>query len=619
MRGRKLSSARDRRVHSSGDEDPSEDEPLSIDEVNTLNSNYNVPRDLAFSPHCQIPRDPRQFPVQACSQHSASTNPSAETKGSKIYAFVPGYTPSAGSPLEQPQSMNRYGRSEDNLPHDIAYHNANDYPNPPRRRYLVDLIKNDWKNTPDTPSSSLAPTSSHDLEAPTWVQVCFAPRVQRSVLGFVILFFLVWGNWSTWIGTRWGESDILKTSAKERMQNSEGWFGENRRPEFLDMVHIGTLDEKLLPGQEHERRLIVIGDVHGCSDERASAFCSRPLRLHTLGILAHILAVTALLAVVQYEADNDHIIFTGDMISKGPSSAAVVDLAISAHASCVRGNHEDRVLLTHRDLSAHSTSSSMKKMKTKPAPPGPGIPQDTNIPDNEDILDLNESSDEVQEVLARLDSMDRHQARQLNEEHVKYLSQCPVILAVGPIAGMGDVHVVHAGLVPGVGLERQDPLGVMHMRTIDPDTHVPSSTRTGTAWYKVGQRPHSLHDLPFEIVLTACLLSFGTNTNPCSPPKTVARSSTATILAAACNFGNTAKASIPGASKAGSYLHSSSAGRRISRSPRSSVWTARTTGSWKRILSPTPRRGSCCKAKTGRLCTILHLPISYRCVHTERH
>lgn len=183
--------------------------------------------------------------------------------------------------------------------------------------------------------------------------------------------------------------------------------------------------------------------------------------------------VQALLTEAQYETRTDHIIFAGDMVSKGPSSSAVVDLAISARASCVRGNHEDRVILTYRDLSIRSKKSG---------PPAPGIPEGSA---EEEKLPEDDGQDEEYEELARLDAYDIKIARQLNKKHIDYLSQCPVILDVGNVPGIGGLHVVHAGLIPGVGLEQQDPIGVMHMRTVDLETHVPSSSGKGTPWFKV--------------------------------------------------------------------------------------------------------------------------------------
>jgi hypothetical protein len=64
-----------------------------------------------------------------------------------------------------------------------------------------------------------------------------------------------------------------------------------------------------------------------------------------------------------------------------------------------------------------------------------------------------------------------------------------VILRVGPIEGMGEVVVVHAGLVPGVDLENQDPSAAMNMRTLDPETRVPSSSASGTHWAEVSVVP----------------------------------------------------------------------------------------------------------------------------------
>ena len=192
------------------------------------------------------------------------------------------------------------------------------------------------------------------------------------------------------------------------------------------------------------------------------------------------LAVVNLLAEVQYEARTDHLIFAGDFISKGPASPAVVDLAMSAHASCVRGNHEDRVLLAYRDMYSHRMTHEQKSPKAPkvPPPPMPGMPED--MIQNEPLEDGVE-----QESFEHGDSIDRRLAKSFTKRQIEYMSTCPVILDVGDVKGMGDVQVVHAGLIPGVKLEKQDPVGVMHMRTIDLDTFVPSSSATGTAWFKV--------------------------------------------------------------------------------------------------------------------------------------
>lgn len=55
-----------------------------------------------------------------------------------------------------------------------------------------------------------------------------------------------------------------------------GWFGSNSVPRFDDLTQIASLDPALVPGAEtqgsksgsrSQKRLIVVGDVHGCKEE----------------------------------------------------------------------------------------------------------------------------------------------------------------------------------------------------------------------------------------------------------------------------------------------------------------------------------------------------------------
>jgi len=176
--------------------------------------------------------------------------------------------------------------------------------------------------------------------------------------------------------------------------------------------------------------------------------------------------VQNLLEKVSFHSATDHLILTGDMIDKGPDSPGVVDLARELSASCVRGNHEDRMLLALNDMRVHHASL-----------PGPQEDPGRTV----DTLD--------EESFSHGDYKARALARQFTDKQIRWLQKCPVILRVGEIGGMGEVVVVHAGLVPGVPLERQDPFQVMNMRTIDLDTRLPSDGREGTAWEKVG--PHA--------------------------------------------------------------------------------------------------------------------------------
>jgi len=132
-------------------------------------------------------------------------------------------------------------------------------------------------------------------------------------------------------------------------------------------------------------------------------------------------------------------------------------------ATGVRGNHEDRILLAYKDMMTEHVSM--------------------------DAPDPNEESDKKNDALeeesfSHGDYKDRALVMALGEKRIKWLKECPVILRVGKLGSMGEVIVVHAGLAPGVKLERQDPVMVMNMRTIS-DEGVPSDEREGTGWMKV--------------------------------------------------------------------------------------------------------------------------------------
>jgi hypothetical protein len=150
------------------------------------------------------------------------------------------------------------------------------------------------------------------------------------------------------------------------------------------------------------------------------------------------------------------------MISKGPDSAGVVDLAIKLGATGVRGNHEDRTILAYDDMVADH------------------LPMDAPGPSEE----KDKSQDALEEVsFNHGDYKDRALVRALGEKRIKWLKKCPVILRVGRLGSLGEVVVVHAGLAPGVALKKQDPFQVMNMRTIKDG--VPSEEREGLGWMTV--------------------------------------------------------------------------------------------------------------------------------------
>jgi calcineurin-like phosphoesterase family protein len=189
--------------------------------------------------------------------------------------------------------------------------------------------------------------------------------------------------------------------------------------------------------------------------------------------------VQALLEKVKFNQTSDHLVFTGDMVFKGPDSTGVIDLARSHSASCVRGNHEDRILLAYISMYGalgpigDAQPSDLPVTKT---PSKLSEPSSPNAGPSEDVLH----------------GSHRHTvlAAKLSREQAEWLQKCPVILQVGRMSDASgpighDFVVVHAGLAPGVPLDKQDPFQVMNMRTIDLSTRVPTELRVGEPWDKV--------------------------------------------------------------------------------------------------------------------------------------
>jgi hypothetical protein len=93
-------------------------------------------------------------------------------------------------------------------------------------------------------------------------------RVQRWLLIYFVVIVACWFGWLYWIAPAMEEEKRLDDAfaAAERKGNK---FGSNVRPNFADMTQVKTLPDHLIPGDgKTDRRLIFIGDVHGCKDER---------------------------------------------------------------------------------------------------------------------------------------------------------------------------------------------------------------------------------------------------------------------------------------------------------------------------------------------------------------
>jgi bis(5'-nucleosyl)-tetraphosphatase (symmetrical) len=95
-----------------------------------------------------------------------------------------------------------------------------------------------------------------------------------------------------------------------------------------------------------DKRTIAIGDVHGCIDE-----------------------LRELVALVDYRAGVDRLVFVGDLIDRGPEPAAVVryvrELAGVGDVLAILGNHEEKMLRWFRRVDDERAGG----MKNKMSPP----------------------------------------------------------------------------------------------------------------------------------------------------------------------------------------------------------------------------------------------------------
>jgi hypothetical protein len=123
--------------------------------------------------------------------------------------------------------------------------------------------------------------------------------------------------------------------------------------------------------------------------------------------------LAALLGKVGFSS-GDRLVMVGDLVVRGPDPAGTLDLLAQVGARAVRGNHEDRLL---RIRAGQASAGEAQR-----------------------------------DAIAKLDV-----------RHWAFLAALPLWLDI-PEHG---VRVVHAGVVPGVPIQRQEPRALMYMRTID--------------------------------------------------------------------------------------------------------------------------------------------------------
>ncbi|KAJ9488438.1 hypothetical protein VN97_g4840 [Penicillium thymicola] len=217
---------------------------------------------------------------------------------------------------------------------------------------------------------------------------------------------------------------------------------------FISDLPADLIPRSLSPSSENDPvsgRLVIVGDVHGMRK-----------------------SLEALLDKVSFDKNKgDHLILVGDLVNKGPDSSGVVDLAIKLGASAVRGNHENAVL----NAAAEINTTRDNLLNSEDLTGSPAVPENpaVNRPgDNVRDFDTPNKSAST----ATTGATGSHStASVLSTHQLDWLAALPLMLRVKlphvPTSSLGDtLIVVHAGLVPGISLEDQDPHAVMHIRSV---------------------------------------------------------------------------------------------------------------------------------------------------------
>lgn len=136
---------------------------------------------------------------------------------------------------------------------------------------------------------------------------------------------------------------------------------------------------------------------------------------------------------------GDRVVLVGDLTSKGPDSQGVLQLARERGFLAVLGNHDDAVLRARQ-------------------------PDAAARPPKEEHLRV---------------------AASLSAEDWRWLGSLPLTLALPEL----NVLVVHAGLVPGVPLDRQRRADLLLMRSLTPDGRGTRHAEEGPPWAAAWRGP----------------------------------------------------------------------------------------------------------------------------------
>ncbi|KAH8112635.1 Metallo-dependent phosphatase [Phellopilus nigrolimitatus] len=253
----------------------------------------------------------------------------------------------------------------------------------------------------------------------------------------LVVAYLVLGTFVTYV-LLLGISKEASTYAqdiKKSLSSTADW-GYEENPEFEQYVHLRTLDEKELDFGNPERRVILVGDIHGMNN-----------------------SLKKLLNKIGYIPSNDLLIHVGDIIAKGTHSGslAVLSYMASHNITGVRGNHDQPVIewraWIDRVLAQESGETWLEEMEHKTS--------------KEQKNEEQRAKQEWQKIPHGWEMMGDHYkiARAMSTSEYAYLLALPLVLHIPPL----HAFIVHAGILP---LDPRRSVTSLHQ----PLAHVPSTS-----------------------------------------------------------------------------------------------------------------------------------------------
>ncbi|KAG8892100.1 hypothetical protein FRC00_012636, partial [Tulasnella sp. 408] len=187
----------------------------------------------------------------------------------------------------------------------------------------------------------------------------------------------------------------------------------SKKLDFSQYVGLWTVTGDELAIDEPERRLIIVGDVHGMDDE-----------------------LDTLLKKVGYSPEHDRLVHLGDVTIKGPHTRRVLSRLAAQNVTGVRGNHDQQVIEWRGFMDYVKSQKGGREWLEE-------LESMNLTPKQFDKLSKKKKKYKIPDGW-EWGSEHYHVARKLSEAEYNYLRSLPLAIHLPSL----HTFVVHAGMLP---------------------------------------------------------------------------------------------------------------------------------------------------------------------------